>query len=65
VLLSYYLTNCVSFFVIYGELGNQLFILLGPVGLSVSLNGGIRKKFKPMSERSRTSLSQVYAMEVE
>jgi hypothetical protein len=63
VLLSYYLANAVSFFLIYGSLSNQLFVYMGAVGLSVSLNGGVRRK--PMTERWRASLPQAYAMELE
>jgi hypothetical protein len=44
VLLSYYLANGVSFFFIFGALSSQLYIFLGAVGLSVSLNGGVKRK---------------------
>jgi hypothetical protein len=62
VLLAYYLAYCVSFFFIFGAFNVQLFSFLGAVGLSVSLNGGVRRK--PMTERGRASLPQAYAMEV-
>ena len=65
VLLSYYLAYCISFFFIFGALNGQLFVFLGVVGLSASLNGGVRRKPKPAPERRRDSLPQPFAMEVE
>jgi hypothetical protein len=61
-LLSFYLAQCISFFFIFGALNSQLYVFLGVCGLSVSLNGGVRRK--PMTERGRASLPQAYAMEV-
>ncbi|MGP8200440.1 MAG: hypothetical protein ACLQU4_13165 [Limisphaerales bacterium] len=63
VLLSYYAAQVVCFLFVYGSLSNELFTLLGPVGLGISLNGGMKKK--PRSEFLRESLPQRYAMEVE
>jgi hypothetical protein len=43
-LLSYYLASCVSFFFIFGSLNSQLSLFLGLCGMSVSLNGGVRRR---------------------
>lgn len=43
VLLSYYLVYCLGFFFIFGAFSSQFFIFLGLVGLSVSLNGGVKR----------------------
>ena len=64
VLLAYYLAYAVSFFFIFGALNSQLFIFLGAVGLSVSLNGGVRRQTKPMTERRRDMVAQPYAIEI-
>jgi len=67
VLLSYYLAQIVSFFFIFGAFNSQLYLFLGIVGMSVSLNGGARKppklKFEPA--RARAFVPQAYVMEVE
>jgi hypothetical protein len=42
-LLAYYLTYCFAFFFIFGGFSTQLIVFLGVVGLSVSLNGGVKK----------------------
>jgi hypothetical protein len=44
LLLSYYLAYCVSFFFIFGALNSQLCVFLGVCGLSVSLNGGVKRR---------------------
>jgi hypothetical protein len=64
VLLSYYLAYVVSFFFIFGAFNSQLFIFLGAVGLSVSLNGGVVRKPKALAVRDRSSVAQPYAIEV-
>jgi len=55
VLLSYYLANCINFFLIFGALSSSLMIFLGICGFSVSLNGGVRRrtavKRKPVPAR--------------
>jgi hypothetical protein len=63
-LLAYYLTYCVSFFLIFGAFNSQLFIFLGAIGLSASLNGGVRRKRRPVAENGRDSQLQVVALEV-
>jgi hypothetical protein len=47
VLLAYYLAYCVSFFFIFGALNSQLFVFLGTIGFSVSLNGGVKRRAAP------------------
>lgn len=42
--LAYYVSYCFSFFFIFGAFNNQMPIFLGVCGLSVSLNGGVRRK---------------------
>jgi hypothetical protein len=64
VLLSYYLANVVSFCFIFGSFSNQLFIFLGAVGFSVSLNGGVHRKPRSVLERRDYSLPQPLAIEV-
>lgn len=63
-LLAYYLTYCVSFFFIFGAFNSQLAVFLGAVGLSVSLNGGVKRKPASVAERRGVPQSQAYAMEV-
>jgi hypothetical protein len=65
VLLSYYLASVVSFFVVFGALNSALYGFVGTVGLSVSLNGGVRRKTATVSERERAFQPQAYAMELE
>jgi hypothetical protein len=65
LLLSFYSASSFSFFFIFGAFNSQLFVFLGAVGLSVSLNGGVKRKPKTAWERGRVSLPQAYAMEVE
>jgi O-antigen ligase len=43
-LLSYFLTQAVLFFAVFGAFSNALATLLGVLGLSVSLNGGVCRK---------------------
>jgi hypothetical protein len=43
LLLSYYLAYTTLFLFLFGSLNGQLYIFLGLVGMSVSLNGGVRK----------------------
>jgi hypothetical protein len=64
VLLSYYIANAISFFVIFGAFNTQLFMFLGVVGLSVSLNGGIKRKPRPVSEGLRIVAPRAYASEL-
>jgi hypothetical protein len=61
VLLSYYLSYCISFFFIYGALNSDLAIFLGVCGMSVSLNGGVRKKETRKRKLIRTT--QTLAMQ--
>lgn len=64
VLFSYYLAQMVSFFLIFGAINSQLFLFLGAVGLSVSLNGGVERKPRPILERDRLDLPRAYAIEM-
>jgi hypothetical protein len=43
-LLAYYLTYCIGFFCIFGAFTDQLYVFLGICGMSVSINGGVKKK---------------------
>lgn len=45
LLLSYYLASCVAFVFIFGAFNGQLSFFLGLCGISISLNGGVRRKF--------------------
>jgi len=47
VLLSYFLTQCVFFFFVFGALNVQLVAFLGILGISVSLNNGVCRKEAP------------------
>jgi hypothetical protein len=42
-LLSYFLARVIEFFVVFGSLHEELAIFTGLIGLSVSLNAGVRK----------------------
>jgi hypothetical protein len=64
LLLSYYLAYCVSFFFIFGSLNSQLYIFLGAVGLSVSLNGGVWRKTTHLMEPRDESQPQAFAIEM-
>jgi hypothetical protein len=44
LLFSYFLTQCLVFFFVFGALNSQLSVFLGILGLSVSLNGGVCRK---------------------
>ena len=43
-LLSYFLTQCLFFFFVFGAFNSQLSIFLGVLGFSVSLNGGVCRR---------------------
>jgi hypothetical protein len=43
-LFGYFLTECLFFFFVFGDMGSQLSVFLGILGLSVSLNGGVCRK---------------------
>lgn len=49
-LLAAFLARVVCFCVIFGDLGQELFIYTGLIGLSVSLNGGLKPKRAPAPE---------------
>ncbi len=51
------------FFFIFGGFSNQLAIFLGVVGLSVSVNGGLKRK-PVLTDRRRDTAQQPYAIEV-
>jgi hypothetical protein len=61
VLLSLFLGNAVSYFFIFGAFDSQLDVFLGAVGLSVSLNGGVRRR--AASKRKPVPVPQTLAME--
>jgi hypothetical protein len=60
-LLAFYLTNCISFFFIFGALSTGLSVFLGICGLSVSLNGGVKRRAAPRSKPA--AVPQTMAME--
>ncbi len=43
-LFSFFLTECIFFFFVFGAISSQLSVFLGILGLSVSLNGGVCRK---------------------
>jgi hypothetical protein len=43
-LFSYFLTQCLFFFFVFGAFNSELYVFLGILGVSVSLNGGVRHK---------------------
>jgi hypothetical protein len=42
--LSLFLTQCLCYFFVFGAFDTQLYLFLGILGMSVSLNGGVRRK---------------------
>lgn len=62
-LLSYYTAFVISFFLIFGALNSQLFVFLGLIGLSVSVNGGVNRK-STLAARRRDTAQQPYAIEL-
>ncbi len=44
--LAYFLTKAVFFFAVYGSFQNDLVIFTGLLGLSASINGGMRQPAK-------------------
>jgi hypothetical protein len=65
LLLSYYVANVISFIFIFGAINGQLAVFLGTVGLSVSLNGGVRRKAPQfVVQRRPEHLPQPIAVEV-
>jgi hypothetical protein len=44
VLLSFFVTQCIFFFFVFGAFSSQLSVFLGILGLGVSLNGGVCRK---------------------
>lgn len=44
VLLAYYLSYCISFFFIFGAFNTELYVFTGACGLSVCLNGGVKRR---------------------
>jgi hypothetical protein len=50
--LSFFLTQCIFFFFVFGAISSQLAVFLGILGLSVSLNGGVCRR--PALARVRT-----------
>jgi hypothetical protein len=43
-LLSFFLTQCIFFFFVFGAISSQLVMFLGILGLNVSLNGGVCRR---------------------
>ena len=64
ILLSYYLAQCVTFVLIFGAFNTQLCVFLGVVGLSVSLNGGVKRAPQPFVLPSRRAVRPSYAIEL-
>jgi hypothetical protein len=44
---SYFLTQCFFYFFVFGSFDSQLYVFLGLLGMSVSLNGGVCRKKAP------------------
>jgi uncharacterized membrane protein len=62
LLLSLYLAYCISFFVTFGAFSQQFFLYLGVLGLSVSLNGGMKRKTANTYEAPQVS-ERAFAIE--
>ena len=62
ILLQAWIFTCIFF--VFGALNSELFIFLGTIGLSVSFNGGVRRKNMLAPARSHHTASQTYAMEL-
>jgi hypothetical protein len=63
-LLAVYLAQVACFVLIFGAFSTQLFVFLGLVGFSVSLNGGMAKAPATSLDRARGAVSQAYAIEL-
>jgi hypothetical protein len=61
VLLAFYVAYTVSFFFIFGAFNSELCVFLGVCGLSVSLNGGVRRRAAP--KRKPIPVQKTLAME--
>jgi hypothetical protein len=48
VLLALYITYCLFFFFVFGALNTEFCIFTGLCGMSVSLNGGVKRKAAPL-----------------
>jgi hypothetical protein len=57
-ILAFFVTQSISFFILFGAMNTQLYVFLGLCGLSVSLNGGVRRrvqsKTQPLVPQTRT-----------
>lgn len=62
VLFSVYLANLLSFFILFGAFASQLFVFLGLVGFSISMNGGVKKKVPAFRGRAY-ALPETMALE--
>jgi hypothetical protein len=63
-LLSYYVAYSFSFFFIFGAFNSSLYSFLGAVGLSVSLNAGVKRKPQYAFEDMSATVPRAYASEV-
>jgi hypothetical protein len=54
LLLSYFVAQCLFFFFVFGALNSQLYMFLGILGFSVSLNGGVCRKTSAARPKSRS-----------
>ncbi len=59
LLLSYFLTQILSYFFVFGAFDLQLYVFLGILGLSVSLNGGVRRKEAAKAVPATTTTAMV------
>jgi len=62
-LFSFFVTQSLCFFVVFGAFSTELSVFLGVLGVSVSLNGGICRKGAPKAAR-QTALSSSLAAPV-
>ena len=63
-LLSYFLTQSLFFFVVFGAFSSELSVFLGILGFSVSLNGGMCRKTDPRARQPALSSSLASSMAV-
>jgi hypothetical protein len=62
VLLAFYISYCISFIFIFGALQSQLPTFLGACGMSVSLNGGVKRRI-PMKRAPAAAAPRSLVME--
>jgi hypothetical protein len=63
-LLAYFATRLIYFIVVFGHFAEDLFIFTGVVGLSISINGGMRKPAEERIQATEPSLGQLQSIPV-